>query len=215
MLVESGRATSRRTALVAFAAPPIDPATLWAVRIASAATTYVGIVAFLDRPRGSLAVSTLQVRESTVPNAGLGIFCTTNLPRDTVLGTYPGVVLPLNNNLEKLRNHPQCERYIWRFSDSKFILDPTNRVGEIKDVCRGGTGGLSDVLFQTLLAGLTVPTALCRINEPPLGRDVNVVTDEDLNGRTVTFRLERDVYANEELFIDYGISYDRSLYKRT
>jgi SET domain-containing protein len=33
-----------------------------------------------------------------------------------------------------------------------------------------------------------------------------------LNDRTVTFQLERDVYTGEELFIDYGFSYDRSMY---
>ena len=57
-----------------------------------------------------------------------------------------------------------------------------------------------------------VPTILCRINEPPIGRDVNVVTDEDRDQRQVTFVLERDVFAGEEFFIDYGLSYDRSMY---
>ena len=71
---------------------------------------------------------------------------------------------------------------------------------------------LSIPLFQTLLAFLQVPTTLCRINEPPKGRDVNVVTNEDRDARTVTFVLERDVYEGEELYIDYGLSYDRSMY---
>ena len=38
------------------------------------------------------------------------------------------------------------------------------------------------------------------------------MTDEDLEGRFVTFSLERDVAAGEEFFIDYGLSYDRSMY---
>ena len=71
---------------------------------------------------------------------------------------------------------------------------------------------LSIPLFQSLLSFMQVPTTLCRINEPPQGRDVNVVTNEDLQARTVTFTLERDVYEGEELFIDYGLSYDRSMY---
>ena len=71
---------------------------------------------------------------------------------------------------------------------------------------------LSTVWFDTALTFLTVPTTLCRINEPPKGRDVNVVTNEDRDARTVTFSLERDVYEGEELYIDYGLSYDRSMY---
>jgi hypothetical protein len=60
-----------------------------------------------------------------------------------------------------------------------------------------------------------VSTALCRINEPPKGKDVNVVTEEDLETRTVTFFLERDVFEGEELHIDYGLTYDRSGYGNT
>ena len=74
---------------------------------------------------------------------------------------------------------------------------------------------LSMELHQYLLSGIVlpkVPTTLCRINEPPKGRDVNVVTDEDKKKRQVVFSLERDVYAGEEFFIDYGLSYDRSMY---
>lgn len=42
--------------------------------------------------------------------------------------------------------------------------------------------------------------------------DVNVVTDEDLKNRIVTFSAERDILPGEELFIDYGLTYDRSGY---
>ena len=134
--------------------------------------------------------------------------------RGTVLGTYPGVVIPLSQNLSKLQKHPECEAYVWRFSDNAFVIDPTNQVGKVDDVCRGGRDGLpgSQWLFSYLFSTMAVPTTLCRINEPPLGKDVNVVTDENLEGRFVTFALERDVEAGEEFFIDYGLSYDRSMY---
>lgn len=129
------------------------------------------------------------------------------------MGNYPGVVIPLSQNLSKLQKHPQCEAYIWRFSDNAFVIDPTNEMGVVDDVCTGGRDGLpgSQWLFRNLFR-LKVPTTLCRINEPPLGKDVNVVTNEDLEGRFVTFSLERDVAAGEEFFIDYGLSYDRSMY---
>jgi len=84
-------------------------------------------------------------------------------------------------------------------------------------LCKGGNPSqpLSVAFFNILSAlGLFpgVSTALCRINEPPKGSDVNVVTEEDLETRTVTFALERDVYQGEELHIDYGLTYDRSSY---
>ena len=193
----------------------LDEPTLWGIRAASAVLSYVGFVGYFDRPRGDLCVddSQIEIKASTVPGAGLGLFARTRLPRGTVLGTYPGVVIPLSQNLVKLQKHPECEAYIWRFSDNAFVIDPTNEVGKVDDVCIGGRDGLpgSQWLFSNVLR-LSVPTALCRINEPPLGKDVNVVTDEDLQGRFVTFSLEREVAPGEEFFIDYGLSYDRSMY---
>jgi len=194
----------------------LSPVELWAIRLGSGISTYISFVAFTDRPRGTLTVdpSCLEMKESQVPGAGLGLFVTKPLRRGTVLGTYPGVVVPLPQNIDKLRTFPQCEGYTWRFSDNRFVIDPTNPEGNIENMCRGGNMGmpLSIVLFQTFLRFIQVPTTLCRINEPPKGKDVNVATDEDLEARTVTFTLERDVYEGEELFIDYGLSYDRSRY---
>ena len=195
---------------------PLSSTDLWLIRIASAVTTYFGFVAYEDRPRGKLLVdpSWLAVRPSSVPGAGLGLFATTSLPKNTILGTYPGVVLPLQQNLAKLQAYPLCEGYIWRFSDNQKIIDPTDARGELQITCHGGNPmtPLSCWLFSTILPFINVPTTLCRINEPPKNKDVNVVTTEDLSERTVTFSLERDVYEGEELFIDYGVSYDRSRY---
>ena len=194
----------------------LSPTELWGIRVTSAVSAYIGFVAWTDRPRGRLSVDPecFELKQSNVAGAGLGLFVTTTLRKGTELGTYPGVVVPLRQNLEKLRCFPQCEGYIWRFSDDQFVIDPTNPRGEIEDVCKGGNIGmpLSVPLFQTLLSFGRVPTMLCRINEPPKGRDVNVVTDEDRQARKVTFTLERDVYEGEELYIDYGLSYDRSRY---
>jgi hypothetical protein len=195
------------------------PYDLWVIRIASACLTYFGLVAMTDRPRGGLLVpeSTLQIKESLVPGAGLGLYVTQDLPAGTILGGYPGVVLPLaqhaaSTKLQQLA--PYSEAYIWRFGDNKFIIDPTDPQGILQDWCRGGNPSvpLSIGIFATILSFVTVPTTLCRINEPPKGKDVNVITEEDLVGRKVNFVLERDCCAGEELYIDYGLSYDRSHY---
>jgi hypothetical protein len=188
----------------------LSEADLWAIRIASAMTTYFGFVLVSDRPRGSLQVQDpiLQVKTSQVPGAGRGLFVTQTLPKGTILGTYPGVVVPLQQNLNKLKEFPMCEGYIWRFSDNQFVIDPTNSQGVCDDFCTGGNPSmpLSRELFN-ILPFLKVPTTLCRINEPPKGLDVNVVTDEDRKARSVTFSLERDVYAGEELFVSSLLSF--------
>lgn len=202
-----------RPSLVSLSA--LDESTLWGIRATSLILSYVGFIGYYDRPRGQLLVNDnqIEIKDSTVPGAGLGLFAKQNLPKGTVLGTYPGVVIPLSQNLNKLRNYPACEAYIWRFSDNAFVIDPTNKEGKVDAVCIGGRDGLpaSQWLFANVFR-MSTPTALCRINEPPLGKDVNVVTDEDLNGRCVTFSLEKDVRIGEEFFIDYGLSYDRSMY---
>ena len=192
-----------------------DESFLWGIRLTSALTSYFGFLGYLDRPQGYLmdhADEYLEVKQSTVPGAGLGLFAKETIPKNTVLGTYPGVVIPLGQNLGKLAKHPQCEGYIWRFSDNKMVIDPTNGEGILDSMSRGGNPSLPLSMELHKLLNLQVPTTLCRINEPPLGRDVNVVTDEDREKRQVVFSLERDVYAGEEIFIDYGLSYDRSMY---
>mmetsp|Transcript_5417 Transcript_5417/g.7837 ORF Transcript_5417/g.7837 Transcript_5417/m.7837 type:complete len:231 (+) Transcript_5417:75-767(+) len=186
------------------------------IQAASAAISYVGLVAALDRPKGSMAGdsgSLVRVGPSKV--AGIGLFC--NVPKitkGTVLGTYPGTLIPLQQNLGKVRKCPGCVSYIWRFTDSKMIIDPTNEFGDIEDYTYGGSAATPGSMWicQNLLSFLRKPTFLCRINEPPKGFDVNVRTEEDLTERTITFTLERDVYDGEEFFIDYGLSYDRSSY---
>ena len=213
--------TKRKVTSAALFASPTDLSfseeTLWALRIGSAFASYVGFVAFFDRPRGKLSVELdgdIEIRPSQVPGAGLGLFAKRDLSRGTVLGTYPGTVIPLAQNLDKLRQYPPCEGYVWRFSDNQYVIDPTSSVGVLEDVCVGGNPSMpgSVNLFQQFSPLFAVSTALCRINEPPKGLDVNVVTSEDLQKRSVTFALERHVAAGEEFFIDYGLSYDRSMY---
>ena len=98
-----------------------------------------------------------------------------------------------------------------------MVIDPTNPRGILEDNVFGGNPSQPGSVFLLELISKVAltrgsPTTLCRINEPPRGRDVNVVIEEDLVKRTITFALERDVDKGEELFIDYGLNYDRSHY---
>jgi hypothetical protein len=156
------------------------------VRAASTTTSYLGFVGFLDRPQGRLidnADEYLEVKQSNVPGAGLGLFAKAALPKHTVLGTYPGVVITLQQNLDKLARAPRCEGYIWRFSDNKFVIDPTSAEGILDPTCRGGNPSMPLSIGWHKVLNFQTPTTLCRINEPPKGSDVNVVMDEDCERR--------------------------------
>lgn len=184
----------------------------------SALSTYIGLVAFYDRPRGKLCVDedSFTLKQSQVQNAGLGLYVTKSLPKGTVLGSYPGVLRPASKFLQKYESIPQTAVYTWRFTDNEFCIDPTNEKGELLDNCLGGTNDypLSYVIHEQLLCSVTVPTYLARINEPPInGGGCNVRSEEDLDKREVIFELSRDVVAGEELFMDYGLTYDRSGYQ--
>lgn len=217
--------SSSSSYLSATTATPIASSTLffWLRATFSAITTYGGFVLYCDRPRGGptdMCQRNCEVGPSTIgPNAGLGLFAKTDLPKGTVLGTYPGVVLPITaHSATKLKAFPQCEGYTWRFSDNKYVIDPTDPCGNIQDYCVGGSSsqfGSVWLFHETPIGKIVAPpvsTTLCRINEPPIGKTTNVQTVEDADQRTVTFELERDVIAGDELFIDYGLYYDRSNY---
>lgn len=188
------------------------------IQTLSALSTYIGLVAYYDRPRGKLYIdeSNFTLKQSQVQNAGLGLYVSKSLPKGTILGTYPGVLRPASNFLQKYEAIPQTAVYTWRFTDNEYCIDPTNVLGELPENCYGGTDDypLSYVIHEQLLRSFYVPTYLARINEPPINSGgCNVRSDEDLEKREVVFELSRDVVAGEELFMDYGLTYDRSGYQ--
>lgn len=177
--------------------------------------TYLSLLLLYDRPRGILpARDVLSVEKSRVPNAGLGLFVTQNLPEGTLLGTYPGVLRSQSDFYDvKCRQYPKSVYYSWRLNDSTYVLDPTDAKGEIQSYCYGGSDALSGFIFSSVLRLLAKPTELTRINEPPVGfGGCNVEARQESNA--IRFELCRDVNAGEELFMDYGLDYDRSGYGR-
>jgi hypothetical protein len=177
--------------------------------------TTLGLVGYFDRPRGRLDVeySAVQTRESTVEGAALGLFATKSMREGTILGTYPGVLRPAHEYVKKYEQFPQVGVYAWRFTDSQYFLDPTDKNGILNDFCRGGSNFPLSYFLHENLFKFKAPTLLSRINEPPIGRGgCNVRSDENLKTREVVFSLTRDVRAGEEFFMDYGLSYDRSNY---
>lgn len=53
------------------------------------------------RPRGSANAELFEVKKSTIPDANLGLFCKTIIPKETVLGSYPGVLGKVTKALER------------------------------------------------------------------------------------------------------------------
>jgi len=209
---------NKPTTLHATILPDIEPQVLAAV--SSATVTYLSLITYFDRPRGRLSIpdpqSNLLIKQSNVPGAGLGLFAKQSIPKGTILGTYAGVLRPAESFYDgKCRQFPLAIGYSWRFTDSKYIIDPTDSNGEIQKVCFGGSSEVpfSNLVFTTLLRFWNTDTMLCRINEPPIGAGgCNVSAKENLEKREVVFELIQDVYAGQELYLDYGLDYDRSRY---
>eukprot|EP00884_Botryococcus_braunii_P014029 jgi/Botrbrau1/22627/Bobra.176_1s0054.1 len=152
---------------------------------------------YLSRPRGWADLSLLEVRPSRVQ--GMGVFFLRDLPARTLLGSYPGRPRAPHNMAAKAQRAPASREYAFCAPCGAW-LDPTDEQGRVSAFPRPG------------LPWFAVDTSLARVNEPPIGFDVNVevVTEGDpLELRFVTLR---EVVCGEEAFIDYGPSYDRSLY---
>ncbi|XRA99583.1 SET domain-containing protein [Pycnococcus provasolii] len=166
-----------------------------------AVTSTLAIRSYVRRPRGWMdddMASSLVARTSLVANAGRGIFASCDLPAGTVLGGYPGRLLSTEAYRRKLAQVPRAAEYCWQLQDANKVLDPTD-----------DSGVLFEPSVPCMLFG-SVRTTLALINEPAPGADVNVDTVEGSEG--VTFVLSRDVTAGEELYLDYGPTYDRSMY---
>lgn len=67
--------------------------------------------------------------------------------------------------------------------DDDKVLDPTNKQGVLEDSIR-------------YLGLFSADTLMARINEPPLGGDVNLCTTITANGVSIT--AERDIFADGE-----------------
>jgi hypothetical protein len=166
------------------------------------------------RPRGSLTPGLLEVRPSLVAGAGRGCFAAVDIPADTILGTYPGRLRSAREYALKLYEvGPHVAEYCWTIGDLGAV-DPTDeRGGLLEDPGVPLLESAPAILNNGLLASYAKPTTLALINEPGAGGDIN--TKVEIDGDQVCFITERLVMAGEEIYIDYGQSYDRSGYNRS
>jgi hypothetical protein len=127
------------------------------------------------------------------------VFARRDIPAGTLLGVYPGRPRPPHEMAAKARQAPGARDYAFR-TPSGAWLDPTDADGRVSAAPRPG------------LPWFDIDPALTRVNEPPPGCDVNVEVVTNGDPLEIRFVTLRDVENGEELFIDYGTSYDRSGY---
>ena len=156
------------------------------------------------RPRGWSLKASLDVRESSIPGAGRGVFATTPIKRGQVLGAYPGVPRTDQEMTAKALIVPTARYYVFSVRP-ETILDPT------------GIDGLPSPrpVPTRFWWPFDIDCTLAYVNEPSIavGATVNVVVEDDRKDASgLCFVADRDIEAGEELFIDYGVSYDRRGY---
>ncbi|MEO2194187.1 MAG: SET domain-containing protein-lysine N-methyltransferase [bacterium] len=164
----------------------------------------VAFTSYAFRPRGWSLSACLDVRESTIPGAGRGVFATTGIKRGQVLGAYPGVPRTDQEMTAKALVVPTSRYYVFSVRPG-VILDPT------------GQDGLPSAhpVPSRFWWPFDVDCTLAYVNEPSigLGVGVNVAVEDDTSDTSgLLFVANRDIEAGEELFIDYGVNYDRRGY---
>ena len=133
-------------------------------------------------------------------NVSRGVFAKADIPTGTVLGSYPGRRRSSSQVVQKAQYAPQTKQYVYCLGDA-VLLDPTDQHGQPSD--RPSPG----------LPWFSIDPSMAYVNEPALGSSVNVETADGLDG-DVVFRAVSDLREGEELYIDYGNTYDRSTYGR-
>jgi hypothetical protein len=134
-------------------------------------------------PRGSVNKKLVEAAQSTLgPQAGRGLFALEDIPKDTIIGTFPGVVSPRAkwvSTKESDEAAVRASRYTWTLANGD-ILDPTLSNGLLPE----------ELLFYGGL--LRKSTLLALVNEPRAGLDLNVVAV--VSEKDVAYVAERDIF---------------------
>jgi len=153
-----------------------------------------------QRPRGWARRDLVEVRKS--PIAGMGLFAKQRIPSRTVIGGYPGVLRTPTDMANKALAAPGAKQYAF-VTSSGMYLDPTDEQG-LGPSARPG---------PSLPWPFKIQADMAYANEPPPGSKGTTCFVEDGRDETeLVFVANRDIEAGEELYIDYGSTYDRSGY---
>jgi hypothetical protein len=152
-----------------------------------------------NRPRGWCRKDLLEVKSSSVQ--GRGIFARKYIPERTILGAYPGRLRSAHDMATKIESAPLSGQYCFRNKHNQ-LLDPTDWSGQPSSTPSPG------------LPWLPIDPMLSYANEPPKGSTgVNVTVEDDPNDDYgLVFVTTRAISEGAEIFVDYGVNYDRSTY---
>ena len=128
-----------------------------------------------------------------------GVFAKADIPAGTILGSYPGRRRTSSEVLQKAQYAPETRQYVFHLKDAMY-LDPTDQHGRPSKQPSPG------------LPWFSIDPSMAYVNEPTTGSSVNVEFADGLDG-DVVFLAACDVRKGNELYIDYGKTYDRSSYR--
>ncbi|KAL4434189.1 hypothetical protein ABPG75_000630 [Micractinium tetrahymenae] len=174
-------------------------AVLYALEAVLAGAAAYAAAVWPSRPRGWAFKELVAVGPSQV--AGKGVFAVVTIAAGTVLGAYPGRPRTPAEMAYKCATAPGARDYAFKTRDGR-LLDPTDAAGQLSSSSAPG------------LPWLPIDFSLAYINEPPKGAGGTNVTVEDdpSDPAGLLCVAARDIYPGEELFMDYGPTYDRSRY---
>ena len=133
--------------------------------------------------------SFLELKESSIPGAGLGIFATHLIKRDSYLGTYEGEYTEASaEGLVKQYPSSPYRWIIFAYSDAGYPEVPARIIGSVD------AWNVKYANWTRYVNGTRIP------------QDANVV-DKQYRG-TVEYWSRRTIYPGEELFIYYGEEYN-------
>ena len=123
----------------------------------------------------------IEIKYSTINNAGLGVFAKQNIPKDFFLGNYVGKYMIIDNNNHNNHNYYMCS--VQKYNKSMYFIDSSCL--EFSNWTRFINCGLNKNMNNL--------------------RTINLIhkTDENQNG-LLLFYSTRNIKKGEEIFFEYG-----------
>lgn len=128
----------------------------------------------------------LEVKESSIPNSGLGLFARRFIPANTPVGFYFGVPLAEEDFDKSKASVGRAKEFVHRYQN--MVIDATNEVGE------------------------PYPKSVVNCPFHYMNEDLdrrNVIYQDGLQTNQIICTTIKDIHAGEELFTSYGKDMER------
>lgn len=169
------------------------------LQLVAATVAAYAAASWTDRPRGWAREDLIEVKDS--PVEGKGVFAKTDIPEGIAVGSFPGRPRTPQQMAAKCITAPRAGLYCFR-NKNNLLIDPTDAQGNPSKYPAPG------------LPWIPVNDAMAYVNEPPKGGNgANVSVEDDPNDdEGLLFVTAGEIAAGSEVFVDYGLDYDRSGY---